>query len=96
MIKAVLASTGYEAAAVALGEHAVERRLKRARTEVLAVDVLGLRRSGAAQPDETVAASGSPWDKGRIVQDLTAESGIPRRRPEWSPPRWKSGSSAWA
>ena len=76
MIKAVLASTGYEAAAVALGEHAVERRLKRARTEILAVDVLDFadvqRLNRAEQPPAR-----TPWDKSRIVHDLTAESGVP-------------------
>ena len=76
MIKVVLTSTGYESAAVALGEHAIERRMKRARTEVLAVDVLEFadleRLNGTKQPPER-----RPWDKGRIVQDLTAESGIP-------------------
>jgi transcriptional regulator NrdR family protein len=75
MIKVVLTSTGYESAAVALGEHAIGRRMKRARTEVLAVDVLEFadleRLSRTKQPPERM-----PWDKGRIVQDLTAESGI--------------------
>jgi transcriptional regulator NrdR family protein len=75
MIKVVLTSTGYESAAVALGEHAMGRRLKRARTEVLAIDVLDFadleRLSRTKQPPERM-----PWDKGRIVQDLTAESGI--------------------
>lgn len=76
MIKVVLTSTGYESAAIALGEHALERRMKRARTEVLAVDILEFadleRLSRTKQPPERM-----PWDKGRIVQDLTAESGIP-------------------
>jgi len=75
MIKVVLTSTGYESAAVALGEHAIGRRMKRARTEVLAVDVLEFadleRLNRTKQPPERM-----PWDKGRIVQDLTAESGI--------------------
>jgi hypothetical protein len=76
MIKAVLTSTGCEAAALALGEHAVERRLKRARTEVLAVDVLDFadveRLNRTGQPPARM-----PWDKRRIVQDLMAESGVP-------------------
>lgn len=78
MIKAVLTSTSYESAALALGEHAIERRLKRARTEVLVVDVHDFadvqRLHGTRQPPARV-----PWDKGRIVQDLTAESGLPRQ-----------------
>ena len=78
MIKAVLTSTGHEEAAVALGEHAVERRLKRARTEVLAMDVLDFA------DVERLCRTGPPlvrmpWDKGRIVQDLTAESAIGRQ-----------------
>ncbi len=78
MIKAVLTSTGCEAAAVALGEHAIERRLKRARTEILAVDVCDFadveRLHRTKQPPER-----TPWDKGRIVEELTAESGLPRQ-----------------
>ena len=76
MIKVVLTSTGYEASAVALGEHAVERRLKRARTEVLAIDVHDFadveRLNRTRQPPAR-----TPWDKGRIVQDLTGEPGLP-------------------
>jgi hypothetical protein len=76
MIKAVLASTGHEAAAAALGEHAVERRLRRARTEVLALDVLAC--TNLEQLNRTrQSAARIAWDKSRIVRDLTAESGIP-------------------
>ena len=75
IIKAVLASTGHEAAAEALGDHAVERRLKRARTEVLAVDVLAC--ADLEQLNRTrQSAARAAWDKGRIVRDLTAESGM--------------------
>ncbi len=78
VIKAVLTSTGYEAVAAILGEHTLERRLKRARTEILAVDVRDfadverLYRT-TPQPERT------PWDKGRIVEDLTAGSGMTRQ-----------------
>jgi hypothetical protein len=76
MIKAVLTSTGHEAAAAALGDHAVERRLKRARTEVLAMDVLAF--TDLEQLNRTrQSAARIAWDKGKIVHDLTAESGIP-------------------
>jgi len=75
MIKAVLTSTGHETAAVALGEHTLERRLKRARTEVLAIDVRDFadveRLHRTRQPPERM-----PWDKGRIVHDLTVESAL--------------------
>jgi 2-phosphoglycerate kinase len=75
VIKAVLTSTGYEAVAAILGEHTLERRLKRVRTEVLAVDmqdfadVERLYRT-TSRPERM------PWDKGRIVSDLTAVSGM--------------------
>jgi len=76
MVKAVLTSTGYEAAAVALGEHSVERRMKRARTEILAVDMLDF--TDVQQLNQTKQPPARmPWDKGRIVHDLTAESGVP-------------------
>jgi len=76
MIKAVLTSTGHEAVAAALGEHAVERQLKRARTEVLVLDVHAC--ADLEQLNRTKqSAARIAWDKGRIVHDLTAESGIP-------------------
>ncbi|MBP7052382.1 MAG: hypothetical protein KBE65_15320 [Phycisphaerae bacterium] len=78
MIKAVLVSTGFEDAALALGEHAIERRLKRARTEVLAVDVRDFsdveRLYRTPRPPERV-----PWDKSRIIDELTDESGLSRQ-----------------
>lgn len=78
MIKAVLVSTGFESAAAALGEHAIGRRLSRARTEILAVDVQDfadaerLYRTG--RPPERI-----PWDKGRIIDELTETSGLSRQ-----------------
>ncbi len=78
VIKAVLTSTGYEAVAAVLGEHTIERRLKRARTEVLAVDVQNF-----ADVERlyrmTPRPERMPWDKGRIVQELTIESGMARQ-----------------
>ena len=75
MIKAVLTSTGHEAAAVALGEHALGRRLSRARTEILEVDV-----EDFADVERLYRTAESParmpWSKGRIVRDLAAESGV--------------------
>jgi hypothetical protein len=76
MVKAVLVATGNEDAATILSDHAIERRLKRARIEVLAIDMQGfadverLRRTKYL-PDRM------PWDKTRIVQDLTARAGLP-------------------
>ena len=75
VIKAVLTSTGAEAVAAILGEHTLERRLKRARTEVLAVDVqdfADVERLYRTTP----RPERMPWDKGRIVSDLRAASGM--------------------
>lgn len=78
MIKAVLVSTGFEPAAAALGEHAIERRLNRARTEILAVEVRDFadveRLGRTRQSPERI-----PWDKARIIDELTLESGLSRQ-----------------
>jgi len=76
MIKAVLVSTGYEAAALALGEHVLDRRLKRTRTEVLALDVQSFH---DVEDLSRSTPQRMPWDKTRIVNDLTVESGMPRQ-----------------
>ncbi|MBN1505995.1 MAG: hypothetical protein JW955_04070 [Sedimentisphaerales bacterium] len=78
MVKAVLVVTGNEEAAAALSEHALERRLKRARTEVLDVDVRDLADleslCEARDPPARI-----PWDKTRIVDDLTGRLNLPRQ-----------------
>lgn len=76
MIKAVLTATGHEGAALALSEHTLDRRLKRVRTEVLAVKVHDFEDVERLCQDET-AAERMPWDKAQIVHDLT-ECGIPQ------------------
>jgi transcriptional regulator NrdR family protein len=76
MIKAVLVSTGGEAAATALGEHVLDRRLKRARTEVLALDVQNFR---DVEDLSRHTPERLPWDKAKIVSDLTVESGLTRQ-----------------
>lgn len=78
MIKAVLAATGHEEAALALAKHAFERRLKRVRTEVLAVDIHELTDAQQLFQSDPAPAR-TAWDKGRIVQDLTERFGLPRR-----------------
>lgn len=78
MIQAVLASTGHETAAMALGDYAFERRLRRTRTEVLAVDVQEFADVERLYRTDPPPAR-MPWDKGRIVDDLTERSGIPRQ-----------------
>jgi len=78
MIQAVLASTGHETAAMALGDYAFERRLRRTRTEVLVVDVQEFADVERLYQTDPPPAR-TPWDKGRIVNDLTERSGIPRQ-----------------
>jgi hypothetical protein len=75
MIKAVLVSTGHGAAAMALGEHALERRLHRARIEVLDMDVRDFRDVERLFRTSDLAQR-MPWSKGRIVRELTDESGL--------------------
>lgn len=78
MIKAVLTATGNEDAALALSKHALERRLRRARTEVLAIDMREFsdaQRLGQTQQPPARA----PWDKARIVHDLTTRCGVQRQ-----------------
>jgi hypothetical protein len=76
LIKAVLVATGHEEAAAALSEHALERRLKRIRTEVLDVDVQDL--ADLEHVYEVQDSPGrTPWDKARIVADLTRRLGVP-------------------
>jgi len=78
MIKAVLVVTGNEEAAAALTEHALERRLRRGRTEVLDIDVQDFADLeplyGAQDPPARM-----PWDKTRIVEDLTICFNLPRQ-----------------
>lgn len=71
VIQAVLATTGYEEAAVALSERHFKRKLRRSRIEVISADVQELTDA------EHLAAPGwtdgrSRWDKSRIVRDLMA------------------------
>jgi transcriptional regulator NrdR family protein len=78
MIKVVLATTGYEQAALALSERHFERKLKRSRVEVVSVDIREL-----TDAEFLVGAEGSAcrsrWDKSRIVEDLVAEHGLCRQ-----------------
>lgn len=77
MVKAVLASTGHETAAVALEDHAFERRLRRTRTEVLVVDVQEF--ADVERLNRTEPPARMQWDKGRIADDLMERSGVPRQ-----------------
>ena len=78
VIKAVLAATGYETAAVALSERHFERKLRRSRIEVVSADIKELTDA------ENLAGDGetngrSRWDKSRIVQDLITTHKICRQ-----------------
>ncbi len=78
MIKAVLTATGQEDAALALAEHTFERRLNRARTEVVALEMNEF--SDAQKLYETNPPPiCSPWNKAQIVWDLTSRSDIPHQ-----------------
>jgi len=78
VIKAILAATNYEDAAVSLSEHHFERKLKRSRIEVVWVDVQELT-------DAELLVRGGElgnrcrWDKSRIVGDLVTKYDISRQ-----------------
>ena len=77
IIKAVLTSTEYEGAAVALSEHHLNRKLKRSRTEVVLVDIQHL-----ADAEMLYGAQQSPrrsrWDKSKIVNCLVTDYDVSR------------------
>jgi len=78
IIKAVLSATGYEEAAVALTEHHFERKLRRSRIEVVAVDMQELADAKLlCEPEQN--CDRSRWDKGRIVEDLICRHGVSRQ-----------------
>jgi hypothetical protein len=78
IIKAVLAATMYEDAAVVLSEHHFNRMLKRSRIEVVSIDVQQLSDAetlcGVQEPSER-----SRWDKSKIVNDLITDYDVPRQ-----------------
>lgn len=78
VIKAVLAATGFDQAAVALSEHHCHRRIKRSRIEVLSADIRELADA------ERLAGAGeltlrSRWDKSEIVTDLVTKYNMARQ-----------------
>jgi len=78
VIKAVLSTTGYEAAAVALSEHHFRRRLRRSRIEVVSTDINELTEAKLFAGNGE-AENRSRWDKSRIVEDLTTTHKISRQ-----------------
>ena len=67
MVQAVLNATGHQKAAAALGNHRMNRKLKRSRIEVV----------GDAEEQEELS-SACQWNKSRIVKDLMAKGGLSR------------------
>ena len=78
VIKVVLATTGYEKAAVALSERHFERKLRRSRIEVVRADIQELTDAECfAEPGDTDRRC--RWDKSRIVRDLIATHKLRRQ-----------------
>lgn len=75
IIKAVLAATRYEEAAIALSEHHFERKLKRCRIEVVSVDIQQLSDAKVLCKAEELAER-NRWDKSRIVDDLVTKHSV--------------------
>lgn len=78
MVKAVLTATGHEDAALALSKHALERRLMRSRTEVLAVNMHEFSDARKLCRSKHPPAR-ARWDKAQIVHDLTTRIGLERQ-----------------
>jgi len=78
VIETVLASTGFEEAAVALTEHHFERKLKRCRLEVVKGRLHELSDAEELYKDDSWP-SRSRWDKSRIIEDLIAEHQFDRQ-----------------
>lgn len=78
IIKAVLTTTEYGDAALALSEHHLNRRLKRSRTEVVSIDIQQLADAemlyGVQQSPQRF-----PWDKSKIVDDLVTNYDVSRQ-----------------
>ncbi len=75
IIKAVLTSSGYEDAAVALSEHHMERKLKRCRIEVIPLNVQELADAELLCKPEQLGEK-VRWNKSQIVADLVASFNI--------------------
>ena len=78
IIKAVLAATKYEDAAIVLSEHHFGRKLKRSRIEVASIDVQQLSDADMLCSDEE-SNNRCRWDKSRIVVNLVTKHGIHRQ-----------------
>ena len=75
MAKAVLASTGYDEAAVTLSEHHHTRNLYRNRIEVVKMDIQNLS-DAAKLADIRRKGLADRWNKSKIIAELVAEQGL--------------------
>ena len=78
IIKMILMATRYEEAAVALNEHHLQRKLKRARIEVVSINIEHLSDAEALCGVEKLFYR-TCWDKSRIVDWLITNHGICRQ-----------------
>jgi hypothetical protein len=78
IIKAVLTSTNYEEAAIALSEYHYQRKLKRSRTEVVPIDIKRLADAELLVGHER-SMHRARWDKSRIVDDLVTRHDVDRQ-----------------
>lgn len=77
IIKAVLASTDHQHAAITLGDHRNQRKLKRSRIEVVSIDISELSDAQIlCEPDEYLKAR---WDKSVIINDLITKYQLNRQ-----------------
>lgn len=77
MIKVVLTATNYEDAAIALSEHNFNRRLKRSRIEVVAINIQKLADAESLCKAESLTER-CRWDKTRIVDNLVTKHDLGR------------------
>jgi hypothetical protein len=78
IIKAVLTTTGYDDAAIALSEHHFERKLKRSRIEVVSIDLQDLADAHMLR-HSTNQPYTNRWDKSIIVNDLVTKYDLCRQ-----------------
>ena len=75
IVKAILSTTGFEQAAIALQEHYYRRKIKRSRIEVFGIDLCDYS-DAELFPENRGQDNSSRWDKSRIVRDLVNKHGI--------------------
>ena len=77
IIKVVLASTGYDDAALKLTQCHFERKIKRARVDVVSINIRDLADAEILSNDRD-SDFRRRWDKNRIVGDLVTKDNLPR------------------